>query len=217
MQPPPPPSSDARRVNMKGPDAKKKLLDESIKLIEERGLDALSFREVARRANVSHQAPYHHFGSREGILAAIVLEGFTQLDARLLEVLAQRREKSPADVLRLILRAYMTFAIENPVHFRVMFRPDLVPIRQYPEARIKAMLAFQRLVDAAGDCHPKTSRSDGRFIEVVNGLWAAAHGVATLLLDGPVRVNSPDIVFSSFIETAAALFGEAGAKTGLAG
>jgi hypothetical protein len=79
------------------------------------------------------------------------------------------------------------------------------------------MLAFQRLVDAVGDCHPKTSRSDSRFVEVVNALWAAAHGVATLLLDGPVRVNSPDMVFSSFVETAAALFGDAGAQTGLAG
>ena len=46
---------------------------------------------------------------------------------------------------------------------------------------------------------------------MVNSLWAGAHGVATLVLDGPVDVNTPALSVASFVDTAAALFGEAGA------
>jgi AcrR family transcriptional regulator len=208
-------ASPARRANSKGDEARKRLLEESVKLIGEQGLAGLSFREMARRANVSHQAPYHHFTNREGILAAIVLEGFTRLDAKLVEARTRHRREEPARVLREVLAAYMTFALKNPVHFRVMFRPDIVAIRDYPEARVQAMLAFQRLVDSVADCHLDADRTNERFVEVVNSLWAGAHGVATLVLDGPVHVNSPSLSFNGFIDTAAALFGEAGAMTKL--
>ena len=73
---------------MKAAEAKKLLLEESVRLIAEEGLGGLSFREMARRAGMSHQAPYHHFANREGILAAIALEGFTALDAALVAVRA---------------------------------------------------------------------------------------------------------------------------------
>lgn len=200
-----------RRANSRGVEARKRLLEESISLIAEQGLAGLSFREMARRANVSHQAPYHHFTNREGILAAIVLEGFTRLDARLVEARSGHPGASAAQTLRRVLTAYMTFALENPVHFRVMFRPDAVRIRDYPEAQVQAMSAFQRLVDSVADCHPDADTSQPRFLEVVNSLWAGAHGVATLVLDGPVDVNTPALSVASFIDTAAALFGEAGA------
>lgn len=199
---------------MRAADAKKRLLDESVRLIEEKGLAGLSFREMARRAGLSHQAPYHHFANREGILAAIALEGFTRLDARLVEAARARRGEDPEAVLRGVVHAYMGFALDNPVHFRVMFRPELAPLAQYPEARVQAMLSFQRLVDAVAETHPQARRDDPAFVEVVNALWAGAHGVATLLLDGPVRVNSPGLAFESFMATAASLFAEAGARTG---
>ena len=52
-------------------DLRQKVLEASLALIEEGGLDRLSLREVARKAGVSHQAPYHYFGDREAILAAL--------------------------------------------------------------------------------------------------------------------------------------------------
>jgi AcrR family transcriptional regulator len=194
---------------MRAAEARKRLLDESVRMISEQGLADLSFREMARRAGVSHQAPYHHFTNREGILAAIAAEGFASLDARLVE--ARRGDRAPREVLKRIVHAYMTFAVDNPVYFRVMFRPELVPLADYPDVRAPAEGGFQRLVDAVADCHPRTPRDDKRFVEVVNALWAGAHGVATLLLDGPVRLNSPELSFDSFMETAAKLFSDAGA------
>ena len=57
-------------------DLREKVLEASLALIEEGGLDRFSMREVARKAGVSHQAPYHYFGDREAILAALAGEGF---------------------------------------------------------------------------------------------------------------------------------------------
>ena len=60
-------------------DLRQKVLKASLALIEEGGLDRLSMREVARKAGVSHQAPYHYFDDREAILAALAGEGFSKL------------------------------------------------------------------------------------------------------------------------------------------
>ena len=60
---------------------RQKVLKASVALIEAGGLDRLSMREAARKAGVSHQAPYHHFGDREAILAAIATEGFRHAPA----------------------------------------------------------------------------------------------------------------------------------------
>ena len=61
-------------------DLRQKVLDASLALIEEGGLDRLSMREVARKAGVSHQAPYHYFSDREAILAALAGEGFLTVE-----------------------------------------------------------------------------------------------------------------------------------------
>jgi len=197
---------------MKAEEAKRRLLEESVRLIKEQGLGGLSFREMSRRAGVSHQTPYHHFANREGILAAIAQAGFTRLDARLTEVRTKYRRKRPAEILRNVLRAYMLFAIENPVHYGVMFRPELVDFRRHGAAREQANLSFQRLVDSVAACHPSIARTDKRLIEIANALWAAAHGVATLWLDGPLSIKSPDISIASFIDMTSQMFSQAGAK-----
>ena len=200
---------------MKADETKKRLVQESVRLIGERGLGGLSFREMARRASVSHQTPYHHFVNREGILAAIALEGFTNLDAALVATRAANRTKTPQKTLQAVLRAYVNFALDNQVHFRVMFRPELVPLRRYPAVRAQAKLSFQRLVDSIAECHLGVRQTDRGLVKVANALWAAAHGVATLWLDGPMRGNSPELSLPTLIEVATDIFSEAGARTKL--
>src|SRR5271169_43533 len=66
-----------------GRDLRQDILDTARTLLDEQGVAALSMREVARRAGVTHQAPYHHFGDRESILAELVTHGFEELAQRL--------------------------------------------------------------------------------------------------------------------------------------
>jgi AcrR family transcriptional regulator len=196
----------------KAVEAKKRLLEESVRLIQEQGLAGLSFREMSRRAGVSHQLPYHHFSSREGILAAIALEGFTDLDDALVAAAARHARSVPQKVLREVVRAYVVFALKHPVHFRVMFRPELVLLQRHPDVLAKARASFGRLLDAVASCHSDVKRNDPQLLEIANALWAAAHGLATLWLDGPMRGNSPRLSLNALIDSATEMFSEAGAS-----
>lgn len=197
---------------MKAAEAKKRLIEESVRLIAEQGLNGLSFREMARRAGLSHQAPYHHFANREGILAAIALEGFTNLDAAVVTARTINRGKPPQKILQAVLAGYVTFAMEYQVHFRVMFRPELVPVRRYPALRKEARLSFDRLVDTIRECHRGENLGERRLLEIANALWAAAHGLATLWLDGPMRSNTPGLSLPSLLAVATEIFSEAGTR-----
>ena len=63
-------------------------------ILEEEGLAALSLRSVARRAGVSHAAPYRHYKSREALLADVAVEGLAELKAEIVHAGARPGDKS---------------------------------------------------------------------------------------------------------------------------
>src|SRR5256885_7264933 len=64
-------------------DLRRTLIDAALRIVEQAGPGALSLRELARHAGVSHAAPYRHFASREALLAALAVEGFRGLRAQM--------------------------------------------------------------------------------------------------------------------------------------
>ena len=162
-------------------DLRQKVLDASLDLIEEGGLDGLSMREVARKAGVSHQAPYHYFGDREAILAALASEGFSKL-GRLLGRAASRSDLEPAEAVEAMGRAYVEFALRNPAYFQAMFRADAVSLDRYPEARKREDEAFGKLVEGIGYAFADQPAEARQAIAVAS--WAMVHGLATLILEG---------------------------------
>ncbi|EGF58175.1 TetR/AcrR family transcriptional regulator [Actinomyces sp. oral taxon 170] len=162
-------------------DLRSELLRTSRQLLDESGPGALSMREVARRAGCTHQAPYHYFANREAILAALVHEGFDELADRL----ASAHEGLESTDLRAILtasgNAYVEFALRHPGVFRVMFRPDVCDPERFPEvvqAGGRARGELARLV--------KVVLGDDAPLEVEVLFWSGVHGLASLLLDGPL-------------------------------
>lgn len=155
------------------------ILDASLALITAEGLEGFSMREVARRAGVSHQAPYHHFSDREAILAAIVAEGFERLRDRTLAAL--EGVSDPAKRFTATGKAYLDFALEHPAHFKVMFRSELVREEKHEAASACAQGAYDVLVRVAGE----VSAASGLNREVVILLaWSTVHGAANLMLEG---------------------------------
>jgi AcrR family transcriptional regulator len=166
-------------------DLKQRVLDASVQLIDDVGLAGLSMREVARRAGVSHQAPYHHFADKASIVAALVERGFTLLVDRLE---AAERTGPPAQRMRRVGRAYVDFALEQPVYFRLMFRPELSDPARFPAADAAGGRAFAVLERLVGDlAGPRASRS--RKDALLSMHWSLVHGLATLLLDGPLAAE----------------------------
>ena len=184
-------------------DSRERILKVAVELMSKEGLAALSMREVARRAGVSHQAPYHHFEDREAILAAIAEEGFKKFNATL-----ESASGSNA-VARLIAagRAYIGFALSHPAHFQVMFRPELVNLDKYPAALAEASRGFamlQSLIDGVvKEKFLPASRAQGMVILA----WAFVHGLSGLLLEGPLaRMSGDDLKSNEEIESALRTF-----------
>jgi len=162
---------------IKAEPLRRAVLDAAIAISAETGPDAISLREVAREAGVSHQAPYHHFGDRAGIFAAISEEGF--------RFLAESIEASTTLGTAAMCEAYVHFAFTHKGHFRVMMRNDLCSLEDYPTALIQADRAFNALrnevtVFLGEDSHEDDANAHTAY------MWSVAHGLATLLLDGPL-------------------------------
>ena len=115
------------------PGLRETILAISGELLNEGGPASLSMREVSRRAGCTHQAPYHHFKSREGILAALITEGFLALEKALSETLRASADATPQETTRAAGHAYLTFALKNPGVFRIMFRSDMYDPDSHPE------------------------------------------------------------------------------------
>lgn len=163
-------------------DLRERLIDVSAALVAERGVGGLSLREVARRAGVSRQAPYHYFADREAMLAAVAEEGFRRLVAAFDAV-----PPGGDAVARLGAagRAYVRWARENPAHFRIVFRPELVDLERFPAVLEVGADARGRL-DACVAALVAEGRVDpGDAAGVAALAWSTVHGAAALELDGP--------------------------------
>ena len=165
-------------------DLRSELLRTSRQLLDESGPGALSMREVARRAGCTHQAPYHYFANREAILAALVHEGFDELADRL----ASAHEGLESTDLRAILtasgNAYVEFALRHPGVFRVMFRPDVCDPERFPEVVQASKRARDELALLA-----RCVVGEETSLEMEVLFWSGVHGLASLLLDGPLAVE----------------------------
>jgi AcrR family transcriptional regulator len=171
-------------------DVRQAILEAAVAAIEEAGLAAVSMREVARRAGVSHQLPYHYFVDREGILAAVAERGFDMLGARMKAVF-EAKGTGPERIAA-AGRAYVEFAWEHPAHFRVMFRQDFVRVSDYPSVHARADVCFGWLPQLVADCIEEGLDPSPNVEAIVVMGWSIAHGLACLLLDGPLEKKLPD-------------------------
>jgi AcrR family transcriptional regulator len=164
---------------------KDKVIQAAVDYIAESGPDGLSFRQIAADAGVSHQAPYHHFGDRDAIFTEIGIIGFRMFAA---ELAAPARRGEDPDVAIRMLERYVNFALTHSGYYRVMFRSDLCKIAESPELQRFADASFDALIDAVQSIVGARSSVDEIRI-VATTMWSAAHGLATLLIDGPLEMK----------------------------
>ncbi|MFJ9887390.1 TetR/AcrR family transcriptional regulator [Streptomyces sp. NPDC091287] len=152
-------------------DLRRVILDATLDAIATNGPGALSLRDLARRAGVSHAAPAHHFKDRTGLLTAVATEGYA-LFADALAGAPDLRERGVA---------YVRFAATHPAHFQVMFQPDLHRTDD-PDLLAARARATEALRAGVADLPPAGRGDDDRLAGVA--AWSLAHGFATLLLSG---------------------------------
>ncbi|MCX4738692.1 TetR/AcrR family transcriptional regulator [Streptomyces antibioticus] len=183
-------------------DLRRAILTAALDVIAADGPAALSLRDLARRAGVSHAAPAHHFRDRTGLLTAIAAEGFGLLAAA---------TKESADLKEAGVR-YVRFAREHPAHFQVMFTPsllraddlELTTARALSADALRTVVAQARHHTAEGTETPQEAQGaeDARDARLTGiAAWSVAHGFATLLLshnlDDLVGDRAPEEVFET--------------------
>jgi AcrR family transcriptional regulator len=172
-------------------DVRAGILKASRTLMNEGGLGALSMREVARRAGVSHQAPYHYFDDREAILAELAGEGFDQLYDYIVSAIGLARDKAGKN--RAMGEAYIRFALNNPEIFKLMFRCEMCDLVRYPNAKAKADKCFNVVVQILG-AHGTSADKTNPDLAPVIAAWSMAHGLATLMLEGKLAQSFGDTI-----------------------
>jgi AcrR family transcriptional regulator len=174
-------------------DLRRALLEAGIELARAGGPEAVVLREATRRAGVVPNAAYRHFGSRQELLQAVRAAALAALAGAMEKELARVRRRGPeADVARASLRAvgtaYLRFALNETGLFRTAFGPPLAA--PDPAAADKAGpggldpfqllgAALDRMVEAGA--LPADRRPGAEHLA-----WSAVHGLALLLVDGPL-------------------------------
>lgn len=147
-------------------DLRRAALAATVEAIEQGGGPAaLSMRDVARRAGVSHAAFTHHFGSKTGLLTALAAEGY--------DLLADAVSPAGGDLVEAGV-AYVRFAVGHPAHFAVMFQPGLYDADD-PQLIAAAERAGQTLTTALSTSASQTTEL---------AAWSIVHGFANLWLSG---------------------------------
>lgn len=162
---------------------REKVIEAAVAYIAESGPDGLSFRQIAADAGVSHQAPYHHFGDRGAIFSEIAREGFRKF-TQMMSAPAARDED--ADLAVRLCERYVDFATRNKGYFRVMFRSDLCHMDESTETQKVADEAFDTLLHAVQQILGESASIEHIRVQAT-AMWAVAHGLATLLIDGPLE------------------------------
>jgi AcrR family transcriptional regulator len=179
------------------------LVEASIALAREGGPDRVILREAARAAGVSHSAAYRHFADRDALLAEVSRFARNELAAQMRRRV--NRTKGPRDRLRAVGTAYIDFALSEPGLFRTAFASHPATFRDAEHDRATTgedpthstgadpFEVLGQVLDeaqAAGLLDPRLR--PGAQIAA----WSAVHGLAGLLLDGPLPTNAAAIRFA---------------------
>jgi len=165
-------------------DLRGALLQASLELLRHPASGDFTLREIARRAGVSHNAPYRHFRDKDDLLAAIAEQGFERLTAAMKS--AAGKGQTPFQQLQSAGIAYVEFAQAQPEHFSVMFSIDLRENR-HVSAKAAAEKCFAELVKLVVASRQAPSPRNVPPETAALVAWTQVHGIAVLALRGQLR------------------------------
>jgi len=172
------------------------LLDEAERTLREQGIDALSLRDLARQAGVSHAAPRRHFADRQALLDALAEAGFTRLGNEVATAIDAAGDDYRAR-LRAVATAYVHFATVNADLLQLMFSGKNT--RPLPQAFERMFAAGSDLINQGQKAGVLPSGDPERLLIL---LIATLQGIASLIISGRVPAGQAD----ALVNDAVALF-----------
>ena len=163
-------------------DLRRALIDTALAMVTEEGAWNFTLRELARRAGVSHAAPYNHFEDKSALLAEVAALGFESL-RQTLETAARARRRSSRQALAGIAAAYVRFGVRHPAHYRLMFGAELAEKAGYPTLQAASDAAFAVLTGVLERGQASGQIRRGAVRHQALAAWSLVHGLTTLLID----------------------------------
>lgn len=184
-------------------DLRRTVIDTALDMLREEKNWQFTLREVARRAGVSHAAPYKHFPDKAALLVELAMIGFD----RLRESLAAAKSEAPATLLEgitAVARAYVAFGMDNPALYRLMFSAEEgkavgMHLNERAMAVFEVSLDMLRRGQATGQVRERPIEGQAA------ACWGLVHGMTMLAIDGllvPEKVGSTplDAALSTLVE-----------------
>jgi AcrR family transcriptional regulator len=183
-------------------DLRRALIDAALELVTEEQNWNFSLREVARRAGVSHNAPYNHFRDKKELLAELAAVGFERLQNEMVSATAGIDD--PAAALAVTGRTYVTRGVQNPALYRLMFGSDLADSAVARAAGAKARKVVEELIllGARSGVFAIPPDNKREVALVALSAYSNVHGLTMLIIDK--RVGS-DIPIQTMIERVGSL------------
>lgn len=181
------------------------LIDATLVLLKEGGIEAVSVREAAKRAGVSPGAPFRHFPSRTALLNAVAEEAMVRLTMQIDQALTQAASLSPLEQYRALGQAFLIWAFENPHHFQVISTRAVIDFEgsglRASNDKIRCQMR-QLLNDAV---------SSGELVgisaeDALLSTRALAYGLARMNIDG--QLQSWDVESGNYLGLAQRLINE---------
>jgi AcrR family transcriptional regulator len=172
-----------RRATYHHHDLANALVAAAERLVGKHGVAGFSLREAARAVGVDPAACYRHFRDKDAILTELARRGFTRMAADMERAIATKR--TPIAKLIALGHVYVDFAVARPSSFRAMFGPTGFEARDPRRRGVHARGPYEILEHTVNDW------LGARRVEAAALLlWSGVHGVASLLVDGAIRMTA---------------------------
>jgi AcrR family transcriptional regulator len=186
--------ADKQKLSYHHGDLRNSLIQAAVALVREKGPHSLSLREVAKKAGVSHTAPYRHFPDKNALICSIAEVGFRLLTARL--NLTQNHYPEPRDQFIEAGVVYLELAVKNPEITQLMFSGQIDRATAPESLHTAARDAFNQLHKIVVNAQQRNLIRPGDPDEFALSAWSMMHGLAMLItgeqLDKSIR--SPEDV-----------------------
>ncbi len=162
------------------------MLQQAEGILESEGAEALTVREVAKRAGISVQGVYTLFGGKSGLCEALFTRAFAALQSTLDEV-GETEDATDAVISQAM--TYRRYAVDNPHHYALMFAHPIPDFTPSVAARTAASSTFVSLVEALRRVLPASDGSSADDMTPERAalvVWALNHGLVTLEQDGVI-------------------------------
>lgn len=195
-------------------DLRRAIVAAAVDIVLETQSVEFSIRELARRAGVSHNAPYKHFDDKRELLAAVSAAGFELLETRM--AAASDGRSTPRAKIAAMARDYVRLGIENPALYRLMFGgyltgpdEDRPAVERAAAFNTRSLLADAISNGALGQTIPRTARNERKIDGAILVYWSMLHGLTLLLIDrliGPAEKAEQlsEIVLEAMVDGLAA-------------